>query len=180
MFIHVYVWSRNDTNYACTCLAWYIQLPSTASIEGLCRIACFIATHCHRPVWYQRLSIDGVHTIWANFVSPKFEEIMVLDGFIFVVDSDHARDTCTQRSCHHVQGFVHSVVVDWKHEQQKCVSLHSTDSEIRGVFSCTKRGLYLQQVDAFIGISSDDSLPTPIYEDSQPCIDTLEENTVTS
>ena len=54
------------------------------------------------------------------------------------------------------------------------------DSEIRGVFSCVKRGMNIQDVAIFLGMPRDSVLPTHIYEDSQPCIDVLEAKTVTS
>ena len=72
------------------------------------------------------------------------------------------------------------MALDWKHKQQRCVALHSTDSEIRGVFSCVKRGMNIQDVAIFMGMPRDSVLPTPIYEDSQPCIDVLDAKTVTS
>ena len=96
------------------------------------------------------------------------------------MDSDHAHDVRTCRSCHHHQALVNGVALDWKHEQQRCVALHLTDSEIRGVFSCVKRGMTVQDVALFIGMQQDSLLPTPIYEDSQPCIDVLEAKTVTT
>ena len=75
---------------------------------------------------------------------------------------------------------MHGVALDWKHEQQQCVALHSTDSEIRSVSSCVKRGLTIQDVAIYIGMQSDSLLPTPIYKDSKPCIHVLEAKTVTS
>ena len=129
---------------------------------------------------YPRWSIDGFHTLCVNFDPPKFEEIQLPNSLILIVDSDHARDMRTRRSCHHLQALVHGVALDWKHEQQRCVALHSTDSEIRGVFSCVKQGMNIQDVAIFMGMPRDSVLPTPIYEDSQPCIDVLDAKTVTS
>ena len=59
-------------------------------------------------------------------------------------------------------------------------ALHSTDSEIRGVFSCVKQGMNIQDVKIFMGMPRDSVLPTPIYEDIQPCINVLDAKTVTS
>ena len=65
-------------------------------------------------------------------------------------------------------------------QQQKCVALHSTDSEIRGAFAATKEGTYLVDICTFMGLSNDIIRPLQIFEDSQPCIDTLKSNAVTS
>jgi len=72
------------------------------------------------------------------------------------------------------------VAVDWKHDQQKRVALHSTDSKIRGPFSCVHCGIRTQDVAQFIGMLLNYLHPTPIYEDSQPFIDVLEANKVTN
>ena len=75
---------------------------------------------------------------------------------------------------------MYGVAFDCKHEQQQCVTLHSTGSKIRGVFSCVKHGLTVQDVAQYIGMQSDSLLPTPIYKDSQLCIDVLEAKAVTT
>jgi len=129
---------------------------------------------------YPRHSIEGVHTLRVDFDPPKFEAIELPNGIIFMVDSDHARDITTRCSCHHIQALVHSVAIDWKDEQQRCVALHSTDSKIRGVFGTVKRGFPLQDVAEFIGFPKSMLRPSQIFEDSQPCIDVLEANTVTT
>ena len=129
---------------------------------------------------YPRWSIEGFHTLRVDFDPQKFEEIQLPNGLILIVDSDHVRDMRTRRSCQHLQALVHGVALDLKHEQQQCVTLHSTDSEICGVFSCVKRGMNIQDVAIFVGMTRDSVLRTPIYEDSQPCINVLEAKTVTS
>ena len=97
-----------------------------------------------------------------------------------MIDSDHARDNRTRKSCTSIKALMLGVIFDWKMEQQKVVALHSTDSETRGVFAGTKRGLTLQAIAEFLGFPNKNIYPTPIYEDSQPCIDILQANTVTT
>ena len=65
-------------------------------------------------------------------------------------------------------------------QQQKCVALHSTDSEIRGGLAATKEGLYLQDICTFTQLPLEYIRPLPIYADSQPMIDALNANTVTT
>ena len=161
-------------------MAKYIQAPSEAAFAGLYRILRFLATHPHRPIIYPRGSIDGYHTYRIDFDPPKFEAMELPNGFIILVDSDHARDHATRRSCETALAFLSGVVVDWKMAQQKFVAIHSTDSEIRGTFSGVKRGINLQAILEFMGYPSNSLYPTPVYGDSQPCIDTLQANAVTS
>ena len=178
--MHVYVWSRPELGFTCGRLSRYTTSPNAAAFAGLYRALRFLATHTHRPIMYPRRSIDGYHTLRVNFDPPKFQEIKLSNGLIIIVDSDHARDKRTRRSCHCVLTLLAGVLADWKHNQQNVVAIHSTDSEIRGVFAAVKRGLYLQEIALFIGFPQDSILPTPILEDSQPCIDTLNALTVTS
>ena len=93
-----------------------------------------------------------------DFDPPKFESIDLPNSLIFPVDSDHARDVRTRRSCHHHKALIHGVSVDWKHDQERCMALHSTDAEVRGVFACVKRGLHTQDVALFIGMLRDSML----------------------
>ena len=60
------------------------------------------------------------------------------------------------------------------------IALHSTDSETRSVFSAIKRGSQIQEILKFLGYSVHKLFPTIIYGDSQPCLDILEANTVTT
>ena len=44
----------------------------------------------------------------------------------------------------------------------------------------TKRGTNIQDITEFMGFTKKHIYPTPVYGDSQPCIDILQANTVTS
>ena len=157
--MHVYVWSRPDVGYSTTRLSRYIHAPSSPSFMGLKRILRYLATHTHRPIMYPRASIDGIHTIRVDFDTPKFEEIELPNSLIALVDSDHARDNNTRRSCHCVLVLLAGVVVDWKMQQQRVVALHSTDSEIRGALQATKQGLTLQHICKHIGMKPTHYIP---------------------
>ena len=90
--------------------------------------------------------IDGYHTLRVDFDLPKFEEIHLSNSLILAVDSDHARDNQTCRSCHSIIALVNNASIDWKTKQQKYIVLLSTSSETCGTFAATKKGLYLQDV----------------------------------
>ena len=122
----------------------------------------------------------GSHTVRVDLDHPNFESIELSNGLIELVDSDHARDNATRRSCHCILALLNEIVVHYKMQQQKIVALHSTDSEIRGALAATKEGLYLQDICSFLGLSNEFIRPLLIMEDSQPCIDALKANTVTN
>jgi len=94
--MHVYVWSRNDLGFSCSCPDRYIQAPNRASFQGLLRVVCYLATHRNRPVMYPRHSIEGAQNLRVDFDLPKFKSIAIPNGFILIVDSDHAHDVHTQ------------------------------------------------------------------------------------
>jgi hypothetical protein len=65
-------------------------------------------------------------------------------------------------------------------QQQKCIALHSTDSEIRGNFAATKEALKTRDTAQFMRLPPKYYRPFPIYTDSQPAIDSIVSNTITS
>ena len=178
--MHIFVWTRNDLGFSCTRFSRYIQAASATAFAGIYRTLRYLATHSHRPIMYPRSTVDGYHTLRVDFDPPVFKSIELPNGLILVLDADHARDNRTRKSCSSILALILGVCIDWKMEQQKCVAIHSTDSETRCVFAGIKRGIALQDVAEFIGFDSKAIYPTPIYEDSQPCIDILEANTVTT
>ena len=58
------------------------------------------------------------------------------------------------------------------------IALHSTDAETRAFFTATKMNSYLRDLCTYLRL--DQSKPTTIYEDSQPCIDIIASNSITS
>lgn len=178
--MHPYVWTRPDLGFAVTRLSKYTHAPNAAAFAGLYRILRYFYTHPHRPIIVPRKKIDGYHTLRVDFDKPKFKAIQLPNGLIILVDSDHARDVVSRRSCHCILALILGVLVHWKIAQDKCVAIHSTDSEIRGAFAASKQAIYLQEIAEFIGIDREHCRPLTIFEDSQPCIDVLKANTVTS
>ena len=124
--------------------------------------------------------MDGKPPIRVDYDPPLSQNIDLPNSLIEIVDSDHARDNSTRRSCHCVLSLRNRVVVHWKMQQQKCIALHSTNSKIRGGLAAAKEGLYLQDICAFAQLPVGYIRPLPIYADSQPMIDSLNANTVTT
>eukprot|EP00956_Cyclotella_meneghiniana_P015483 scaffold23804_cov48-Cyclotella_meneghiniana.AAC.3 len=98
--MHVWVWSRPDIGYAMTRLPQYTHAPNTAAFAGLYRILRYLATHPHRPILYPRRPLTDVHELRFDYDAPNFESITLPNGLLKIVDSDHARDNATRRSCH--------------------------------------------------------------------------------
>jgi hypothetical protein len=179
--MHVWVWSRPDLGYSTTRLGQYTHSPNTASFQGLYRVLRFLATHTHRPIFYPAgLSMDDYQELRVDFDPPNFESMDFPNAPCEVVDADHARDNATRRSHHCVLIFCSGVATNWKMQQQKCIALHSTDSEIRGNFAATKEALKTRDTAQFMRLPSKYYKPFPIYTDSQPAIDSIVSNTITS
>ena len=178
--MHVYVWSRHELGFALARLSRYIQGPTAAAFAGLYRIIRFLATHPHRPTMLPRRIIDGYHTLRVDFDPPKFESIDLPNGLICIVDADHARDQVSRRSVESILLLFAGCVMDWKQHFQRIIALHSTDAETRAAFTAAKRATHLQDVAEFIGFDKSLIAPVPVFIDSQPCIDILEANTVTT
>ena len=104
---------------------------------------------------YPRKEMTGSHTVKVEYDPPKFESIELSNGLIELVDSDHARDNATRRSCHCVLGLLNEIIIHWKMQQQKIVALNSTDSEIRGALAATKEGIYLQDICSFLKLDNE-------------------------
>ena len=64
------------------------------------------------------------------------------------------------------------ITVDYKMEQQKYLSLSSTDAESHTTFSGTKRAVYFFEITKFLDMPNAGQ-PIRIYQDSQPYTDIL-------
>lgn len=179
--MHVWVWSRPEIGYATTRLSQYTHVPNAASFQGLYRVLRFLATHPHRPIFYPAgLSLDDWQELRVDFDPPNYKSMDIPNSLCEAVDADHARDHATRRSHHCTLAMICGVAIHWKMQQQKCVAIHSTDSEIRGNFGATKEGLKLQDIAQFIRVPTKYFKPLPIYTDSQPAIDSINSNTITN
>ena len=178
--MHIWVFSRPDSGYAITRLSQYTHAPSAAAFAGLYRCLRYFATHPHRPIFFKRQEMTGSQEMRVDFDHPNHTKMTIPNSVIEMVDADHARDNATRKSCHCVLALINGVVIHWKMQQQKCIALHSTDSEIRGCFAATKEGTYLQDLCSFLQIDKSMYKPLPIYVDSKPAIDSIKANTVTN
>ena len=178
--MHVETLSRFEISYAIRRLSAYTHAPNAAAFAGLYRVLRFLATHEHRPVFYPPSSMTGFEELRVDFDSPNFKSIQLPKSAISIVDSDHARDNASRKSHHCVFSLINGVIVHNKVQQQKATALHSTHSEIIGSLAATKQSIYIQDICTFLRLPNDLHRPMPIYIDSQPCIDALESNTITT
>ena len=119
---------------------------------------------------YPVMPMHGLHTLRHNFDADKYAEHQITNAYAIFDDSDHAGDQRTRRSLTSVLATLNGVVVDYKHEQQGCMSLHSTDGEIIATLAGAKKGVYFFELAKFLDLPSAGQ-PIKIYQDSQPCID---------
>ena len=121
--------------------------------------------------------MHGLHKLQNNHDSVNFGEIEITNGVAVFAYGDHAHDQRTRRSLSSLLSCMLGVAVDWKMEQQNCISTCSTDSEIHSTFSGTKRALYYFDITTFLKMVCA-GLPVTVYQDSQPCIDICESGAV--
>ena len=169
-FMHIMVWSRMDIAYAVARLSRYAPVASEATFDCLKRVARFLFYHPHRPIMYPRTQMASHHILRNNFDSVHFAEMKITNAFAVFADGDHGGDQRTRRSLSSILVTLGGVAVDWKVEQQGCISISSTDSEVQSTFTGTKRALYFFDVARFLDMPSAGE-PIRIYQDSQPCID---------
>jgi hypothetical protein len=124
--------------------------------------------------------MTGADNMTFAFDSSNSKSMEIPQSLFETVDADHARDNSTRRSCHALHAFLNTVCVHYKNQQQRVISLHSTQSETIGATHATKEAIHLQNVCDWLPIDKPLYKPTPIYVDSQPTIDTIEANTITT
>ena len=171
-YMHITVWSRPDLGYATTRNARYTPIPSRVTFNRTNRIKRYLYYHPHRPFMYPRMPLHGFHIIRNNYDTPHFAEIKITNHFAVFPDADHAGDQRTRRSLSSILVALVGVAVDYKMEQQGCMSLSSTDAEIHSTFAGVKRAVYFFEMAKFLDMPNAGK-PIRIYQDSQPCIDIL-------
>ena len=178
--MHVDCWSRFDISYAVNRLASYSHAPNAAAFAGLYRILRYLATHVHRPIMYPHRPLTGHDTLRVDFDKGLFRTINLPNKPCTMADSDHARDPATRKSIQCAISLLNGVVIAHKCQRQKATALHSTHSEIISALGATKQGLHVQNLCTFLKVPPELVRPHPIFLDSQPCIDAVEANTVTT
>jgi hypothetical protein len=95
-------------------------------------------------------------------------------------DADRTRDNATRRSCENSISLLNGVLINQKMNQQRATALHLTHSKIVADKSGTKQSIYLQDICTFLQLKNELIRPVPLFINSQPCIDSLEANIVTT
>ena len=139
--MHIMVWSRMGIAYAVARLLRDAPVASEATFDCLKHVARFLFYHPHRPIMYPRTQMASHHILCNNFNSGHFAEIEITNAFAVFADGDHGGDQRTRRSLSSILVTSGGVAVDWKVEQQGCISISSTNSEGQSTFTGTKRAL---------------------------------------
>jgi hypothetical protein len=177
-FLHIQQVSRFELGFALSRLSQYNVAPNEPAFQGLKRMARFLATHTHAPIFYPRLSLKMYQTIRFEVEPGKFVEHVISNLFQFFKDSDHARDIKTRKSITCVVAAMLGVFVHWQMGKQSCIAAHSTDAEIRAFFTAMLQNRYFRPILEYLRIPLRD--PTVIWEDNQPAIDIMTANQITS
>ena len=86
------------------------------------------------------------------------------------MNADHASEQRTRRSVSSLLTLLHGVVVDWKVEQQGCLTTSSTDAETLATYAGSRKSAFYYALTKFLDLPWAGE-PITIYQDSQPCID---------
>jgi hypothetical protein len=177
---HVGVWSRPDLAYAMSRLQKYATIPHRPAFEGIKRVGRYMYCNPHRPIMFPRKPcLTGTHILRNKYDNGTSEHHIITNNFAIFVDSEHGRDTVTRRSMYFICVVVAGVVVDHVAKQSGAVALHSTDAEIYGFCAATKRAIFWYDLAIFFKLPTA-GVPIKIYEDSQPCIDVVQSNAISS
>ena len=176
--LHIQQVSRFELGFALSRLSQYNVAPNEPAFQGLKRMARFLATHTHAPIFYPRQNLKMYQTIRFEVEPGKFVEHVISNLFQFFKDSDHARDIKTRKSITCVVATMLGVFVHWQMGKQSCIAAHSTDAEIRAFFSAMMLNRYFRPILEYLRIPLHE--PTVIWEDNQPAIDNMTANQITS
>jgi hypothetical protein len=178
-FSHIKEWTRPKLSYALSRLGSFSVAPTAPAFQGLKRIARYIATHCHKPFLYPRnVSLDGLNTFCHKYDQGHYEESEVLNHLKCFQDAGLARDLVDRRSMAAMFHFLFVVVVDWKIGKQPAPAAHSTDAELRSIYTAVKKTIGALEFLMHLGYAP--PAPTCHHEDNQPSIDIISANQVTS
>jgi len=104
---------------------------------------------------------------------------MITNGIAIFVDADHGRDKATRRSIEFLTVLLGGVSIDESCKQQGFIALNSTDAETGGLCKASKKGVYYYKLAKFFTLPIAGQ-PVTIYEDSQPAIDLVSSNAISS
>lgn len=123
--------------------------------------------------------IKGVHILRNTFDNGTVRQAEISNNIAIFVDSENGRDATTRRPMYFICVVIAGVIVDHVAQQLGAIALHSTDAEIYGFCSATKRAVFWYDLAVFFELpTAGDAIK--LYEDSQPCIDVVKSNSISS
>jgi len=177
---HVAVWTRPDLSYAMSRLQKYATIPSRPAFEGVKRLGRYLYYNTHRPIMFPRkATLTGMHILRNTYDNGTVKQIEISNNIAIFVDAEHGRDASTRRSMYFICVVIAGVIVDHVAKQSGAIALHSTDAEIYGFCAATKRAVFWYDLAVFLELPTAGE-PIKVYEDSQPCIDVVSSNSISS
>lgn len=125
------------------------------------------------------LDIVGSHKLINIYKDGSKKTHHISNNFAIFVDSDHARDKSSRRSTNFTVVTLGGVAIEWSAKQAGPIALHSTDAETFAFSSAAKKSIFYHELAKFFQMPTAGD-PNIIYEDSQPCIDTIASNSISS
>ena len=127
----------------------------------------------------RNVKVEGTHTLKHHFSIDPLDEATITNNLADFADGGEGRSACDRRSIACViMTLLLGVAIHWKAVTQPGASAHSTDSEVRTFFVATKMIQNARPVLKQMGVKI--TAPTKIYEDSQPTIDIVKANHLTT
>ena len=174
---HITQVTRFDLGFTVSRLAQHNCAPKKAAFEGCKRLARFLATHLHTPIFYPSISIKMYQKIRYEYEPGKFYEQVFENLLVLFADADHARDIATRKSMGCMYAQLLGVNVDWIIGKHSCVAAHSTDAEIRSYYIAMQRNKYLRVIMDYLRMPMQG--PTTIFEDNQAAVDIIQAGQIT-
>lgn len=174
------IYIHPDIMIATNRLGSYVAAPSPPAFKSIKCIACFLARYPHRPLMYPcGLSIADSHQLSPEVGPGEFHTQSIPNSLTFFANGGKGRSLTDKRAIACIMATLFGVAIHWKAVTQPVCAAHSMDSEVRTFYLGTKIAQTLRPIFYNLGIHFIDK-PTPIYEDSQPIIDIIRSNHITS
>jgi len=172
-------WSRPDLMYSCNRLGSWCVAPNEPAFAGIKHQHRYLARVPHRPFMYPRgVQIHGDHKLSHGFSIDDVDDATITNHLAAFADGGEGRSLNDRRSIACVILALLGVAIHWKGVTQPAVSAHSTDSEVRTFYVATKLVQNIRPILKHLGIKI--TAATKIYEDSQPTIDIVRANHLTT
>jgi hypothetical protein len=126
-----------------------------------------------------KATLTGIYILRNTYDNGTVKQAKTSNSIAIFVDAEHGRDASTRRSMYFICVVIAGVLVDHVAKQSGAIALHSTDAEIYGFCAATKQAVFWYDLAVFLELPKAGEA-IKVYEDSQPCIDVVSSNSISS